>query len=557
LPLNRTLVWGVALAIVFGAVVWLAAAWIRPAISANALSIHTVTRRSFPVVLPEKGELKAGKSVDIKSEVEGRSTIIWLVPEGSEVEQGDLLVKLASNDIDDKVRNQGIQEANATAALEAAQKEFEILLDQNASDVRKAELTVKNAQVDHEKYLEGDWEQAKLAADLDVMRAVKVLDRAKSDYADSLALYEKKFIPKGQMLEDEMRLMEAEIGLQKAKLALEVLEKYTHPKDLRQRESDVSEAEKELDRVKKSAAAREAKQAADLDAKRANLELTRQQLAKLKDQQAKTEIKAPASGLVVYENQESRWNPSRQIAEGGEVFERQTIIRLPDTSVMVVKVRVHEAKTDKIKVGQPARIVVEGLPGRIFTGKITKIAVLADSSNQWLNPDLKEYETEITIDQSDPNLKPGVTAQAEIIADEVKDELAIPTQSVFMKGGRAYVFRGASEREAEPVEVTLGISSTEYVTVKSGLNEADKVLLAVSDDLKRKLPEPPKDETAEAPLIVPPDASGVSAPRGGGRMGGLGGPPGGARPRGARDARPSGGGDRGSGGGSRGPRRGP
>ncbi|HEY3245786.1 MAG TPA: efflux RND transporter periplasmic adaptor subunit [Phycisphaerae bacterium] len=548
---GRTFIW-VAGFLSFGAVAWLGTSWLRTERKADAISVFTVSRRSFPVILPEKGELKAGKSVDIKSEVEGRSRIIWLIAEGTEVQEGDLLVKLASDEIEEKVRNQTIQEANATAALEAAEREFEILRDQNGSDIRKAELQLSNAQIDLQKYMKGDWEQAQLAADLDVKKAEKVLDRAKSDYADSLDLYEKKFIPKGQKLEDEMKLMEAEIGLQKARLALDVLEKYTHPKDKRQRESDVAEAEKELDRVRNGASAKEAKQAAELDARRASLDLTRQQLAKYRDQQSKTEIKAPAPGLVVYENSEGRrWDASRQIAEGNEVFERQTIIRLPDTSVMVVKVRIHEAKTDKIKPNQPARITVEALPGRNFTGKITKIAPLADSSNQWLNPDLKEYETEITIDQSDPNLKPGVTAQAEIIADEVQDELAIPTQSVFMKAGKAYVFRGRSERDAEPVEVTLGISSAEYVTVKSGLNEGDKVLLAVSDDLKRKLPEPPPGESAEAPLVVT-DGGGLAPRGGGGRMGAPGGAPGGNRPPGGAP-RPSGS----PGGGGRGPRRAP
>ncbi len=532
-PRSRAPLIAAALAcVLLVSVAWLGFGWIRQQRHDDAISVFTVTKRSFPVILPEKGELKAGKSVDVKSEVEGRSTIIWLIPEGTEVKQGDLLVKLASNEIEEKVRNHEIKEANATAALEAAQKEYEILLDENASEIRKAELALDNARTDLKKYLEGDWVQAKLAADLEVERAEKVLERAQSDYDDSMKLYEKKFIPRGEMLTDEFDLYQAQVELEKAKLALRILETYTHPKDLRQKESDVSEAEKELERVTKNAAAKKSKQVAEVEAKKAELDFTRQQLTKYKDQQAKTEIKAPAAGLVVYDVGENRWD-RRQITEGSEVFERQTIIKLPDTTTMVVKVRIHEAKTDKIKVGQPARVTVEGLPGRQYTGKITKIAVLADSSNQWLNPDLKEYETEITLDQSDPDLKPGVTAQAEIIADEVVNSLAIPTQSVFMKGGHAYVFRGTSEANAEPVEVKLGLSSTEFVTVQSGLDEDDRILLAASDDLKRRLPEPPTNEnpaseddreaSAEArpaaPPARPPARTGGN-PGGGGRQGG-------------------------------------
>ena len=56
----------------------------RPTMDGN-ISLYTVKRTSFPIMLKEKGELKAHKSVDIKCEIEGGSTIIWIVPEGTTV----------------------------------------------------------------------------------------------------------------------------------------------------------------------------------------------------------------------------------------------------------------------------------------------------------------------------------------------------------------------------------------------------------------------------------------------------------------------------------------
>ena len=109
--------------------------------------------------------------------------------------------------------------------------------------------------------------------------------------------------------------------------------------------------------------------------------------------------------------------------------------QLPDTSKMIVAVRVHEAKTDKLEMGQFARIEVEGYPDRQFSGKVTKIAVLADTQNRWLNPDLKEYETEITLDPTDITLKPGVTAYVEIVVETVENALAVPVQSHAQKLG--------------------------------------------------------------------------------------------------------------------------
>ncbi|HUU82268.1 MAG TPA: efflux RND transporter periplasmic adaptor subunit [Phycisphaerae bacterium] len=482
------------------------------------LQAFTVTRRSFPVLLREKGELKAAKSVDVKCEVEGRSTIIWLIEEGKEVKEGEVLVRLASDQIDEKVRSEEIKDANAQAAVAAAEKEHEILVDQNASDVRKAELVLEMARIEMEKYLEGDWKQMTLDLDLELERAQMVLARSKADLEDAEELHASKFITGGELYNAQFEEFRAKIDVDKAFLRKKIEWEYTHKKNMREKQADDDEAGKELERVRKSTAAREAKSAAELDAKRAEAGLTRERLTKFREQQAKCEIRAPQDGLVVYESEGHGWRGDRQITEGAEVYERQTILKLPDTSVMMVTVRIHEAKTDKIALGQQALVEIEGVPGQVFTGKVTKIAALADSQNQWLNPELKEYETEITLDQNDAPLKPGVTARADIVVRQAEGVLAVPVQSVFGKGGRNFVFR-KTRGGGEPVEVEPGVSSDEFVEIASGLSEGDAILLAVSNDLQRTLPEvAPGSEQVNG---LPPQRAGMppsaQAPGGGTR----------------------------------------
>lgn len=522
--------WPLALIVVIaaGAVgLW---SWSGPAGGAiSAPELFHVAPRSFPVLLREKGELKAAESVDVKSQVEGRSTIIWLIEEGTQVKKGDLLVRLASDQIDDKVRSEEIKAANAQAAVAAAEKEHEILLDQNASDIRKASLDLDMAKLELQKYLEGDWKQTQLDVELELQRARKVLDRAQVELDVSRRLHDKDFITEGDLYRDELAALEAKIAVEKAKVNKNTVETYTHPKELTQREADVEEAQKELERVRKSAAAKEAKSAAELEAKRAEMELTNARLAKFKQQQSACEIRAPQEGLVVYDTGGHRWD-RRQISEGAEVFERQTIIKLPDPSVMVVTLRVHEAKTDRVHVGQSAVVEVEGIPGQVFTGKVTKIATVADSQNMWLNPDLKEYETEITLDPTDAPLKPGVTARADIIVSELDDVLAVPVQAVFTKSGHHFVFLG-NGGDVEPAEVEVGMSSDEFVEIKDGISAGDDVLLAVSESLRQTLPE--VEPAAGTPRAGrPPGAAGNARGRGAGQRGGDHGRREGRRPQG-------------------------
>jgi HlyD family secretion protein len=276
---------------------------------------------------------------------------------------------------------------------------------------------------------------------------------------------------------------------------------------------------------------------ANAAARQAEYELTEDRLNKFLEQKQKTEIVAPADGLVVYFAEDVWRGSSRQIAEGSEVYERQTIIQLPDTSAMKIKVRIHEAKTNKIAIGQRARVEVEGIPGVSFPGIVTKIAPLADSQNRWLNPNLKEYDTEITLDQSDRELKPGVTARVEILVRDVRDVLAVPVQAIYSRNAKSFAFVGRSVQRAEPVVIETGYSSDQFAEVRSGLEEGDFVLLAQDDALLAKLPEESRESQVEgieeAEAAVTPPVARPAAPGGAARPAGEGGA---ARPAGGSGA---------------------
>jgi HlyD family secretion protein len=475
--------------------VWAATAWTRSRVDPSSDGHYVVSARDFSVVLKEKGELKAAKSTEIASEVEGRATIISLVPEGTFVQKDQLLVELASNEIEDRIRQEELKEANAITAFEAAQKEVEIQRDKNSSDIRKAELQIELARLALEKYQKGDWVQASKDAEIAIEQAEINLERRHEDFEAAKKLLERDFITRTEYEEDEFNYQKAVWELDKARQSKEVLEKYSHVADSRQRESDLEEAIKEAERVKKNAEAEEAKKVGALDGKTKELALIQDQLAKLRRQREKCVIKAPTQGFVVYYSGGGGrhfMSDDNQIREGATVFERQVMMMLPDTSEMLVVVRIHEAKTDKLELGQRTSVQVEGLPGKTFSGSVTKIAVVADSQNRWLNPDLKEYETEVRLDQNDSALKPGMTAFAEILVETVEDRIAVPVQAIYAKSGQRYVFQAKGDKAA-PVPVQLGAVGSEWAEVVSGLDGGESVLLAFGEEHKRMIPDRPRE----------------------------------------------------------------
>ncbi len=478
-----------------------------------SVDLYSVSPQSFDVALIEKGELQAAHSTDIKSEVEGRSTIIWLIPEGTPVKKGDLLVELASDEIDERIRQDELKESNAITAFESAQAELEIQQDQNASDIRKGQLDIELAQIELEKYEKGEWMQKQKDAQIAIDQAQMLLERRQQDFEAADELLERGFITQTEFDEDEFNHSKAIWDLEKAKNAQLVLGQYTHVVDLRRRQSDLEEAQKELARTKKNALAEERKKTRNLEGKRKELELIQDQLAKLRQQKKNCRIVATSNGFVVYFSGGGRMHmmSDNQIKEGAAVHQRQIIMQLPDTSEMVVLLRIHEAKTNKLSVGQRAIVEVEGLPGKQFKGRVNKIAAIADTQNRWLNPDLKEYETEILLETTHETLKPGVTAHVRILVETVENKPAIPVQSVYSKGSKQYVFVNQSGT-VKHKEIQLGAIGTDWAEIKDGLNLGDRVLLAFNEKHRRLIPSTSAGDIASGKSLRKHGPSGMRRP---------------------------------------------
>ena len=119
---------------------------------------YTVRRGDLPIIVTEKGNLKALKSEIIKCQVEGRSTIIRLVDEGTvitpeDVSKGRLLIELDSAELRERLTQQEITHATAKAAYETAKEAYDIQKSQGESNVNEARLNVKFRRMDLGKYV--------------------------------------------------------------------------------------------------------------------------------------------------------------------------------------------------------------------------------------------------------------------------------------------------------------------------------------------------------------------------------------------------------------------
>ncbi len=468
-----------------------------------------VTRGPMRISVAEGGSLASAKPVRVVNEMEGKATILWLVKEGSVVEKGQVVCKLDSADVRDQINKEQTSVENEDASLRQAREKHAIQLSQNESDIREAELKMDFAKVDYEKYINGDYPQEKKKLEAELTIAEEELKRAADRVTWSRRLEDKKFITRTELEADELAAKKGQIEVELAKNALKVLEDFEYPKQSKKLEAERDEAAKELSRVKRRCDAEAAKTESDVHVKEKTLALATERLNRIKSQLEKSVIEAPTSGLVVYARQDrGRMMTSEPISEGKQLHEREEIMQIPDAKRMIVQVDVHESLVKKVKPGQNASIKLDAIPGRVFTGRVESVSSVPSTSNSWMNPDLKVYPAEVSINEEVEDMKPGMNAQVDILVAEIVDALQIPMQAVQQSGGKAYVYVDRGPK-ADLVPIDVGFNNDRMVIVSSGLKENERVFLAAPAGA----PELPQADTAAFPTQQPPaEAAGMSPP---------------------------------------------
>ena len=398
---------------------------------------HKVGRQNLVVTVTDDGELQSASNVDVKCEISGGSTILWIIDDGTVVEANQKIVELDSSGIEEQLAAQtGVYERALAAQIKATE------------DAAAADIAVK-------EYVEGTYLKDLQEVESLITIAQENMRSAQNVLDHTQRMSRKGFATPLQVEADEFAVKRAKLDLDFAETSKTVLEKFTREKTTRGLE-----------------ATRDAAQAL-ARSELAGVELEKAKLDKLTKQLEKCVIYAPKAGMVVYYAEQSRYgNSSSNIEEGSPVRERQTIIQLPDLTQMQAKVPVHESKVEQVHAGQ--RVYLKVLD-REFQGSVTSIANQPEAKS-FFSAKVKEYPAEVRIEGDCDGLRPGMTAEVEILIANLEDVLTIPVSAVVVKGGQ---FFGYVKTPAGPQrrELLLGLSNDKFVEIKDGVSEGDEILM--------------------------------------------------------------------------------
>jgi multidrug efflux pump subunit AcrA (membrane-fusion protein) len=482
--------------------------------------------------------------------------LIYLIEEGAVVAKGEKLAELDVSSIEDKQANQAITVAKAIAALDQAQKNFEIMENSLEAAKSAAESRLIIGKMREEKFIGQAVTAAQPAnggsvAGTNREMVTKLRDLLESEFLDnanaevnysglvnkvtelmgeenidlemgemanlvlrqidniSLARADQKlaedtldhsqrlflmdFITKNEMEKDDI---DHKRQLSKVTLAwndLELLIKYTLLETKITLDQDVRNAALDLESVIATNEATRVRERVELVSKEAEQVLATERLDNWNRQIQNSIIYAPTPGWVVYAK-EGGGRGRQPVEEGVEIRERQALINLPDVTNMIAELKVHEAQVDQVAVGQRAVVKVDAFPERTFVGKVSHVSALPDSGSRFTNNDLKVYKATVAIDGENPDgaLRPGMNATVEILVGVVPDIISVPVPGVFHEGVVAYAWKITPDGPTAVI-IEIGNNNLSHVEIVEGLQEGDMIYLGTPPGSEAPEFEQPED----------------------------------------------------------------
>jgi HlyD family secretion protein len=205
---------------------------------------------------------------------------------------------------------------------------------------------------------------------------------------------------------------------------------------------------------------------------RANIAQARAAVERAEEELANATIKAPIGATVLTRDVEVGSPVSSILNLGANAT---LVMTLGDIERVYVRGRVDEADIGQVRLGQTARITTETFRGRVFTGRVTQISPIGIERDN-----VTTFEVEVSIENPGGELKANMTANAEIILEELANSLLIPEAAVTYDNARnasVDIADAGARNGRRRIPVKVGVGNGTRIQVLSGVKAGEKVVL--------------------------------------------------------------------------------
>lgn len=401
-----------------------------------------VTRGDIINSISSSGSLAALNTVEIGTEVSGKITKIY-VDFNDEVQENQLIAEIDDSSLKTQVlqAKANLESAKANQlGIYAQLKNLQASMSTAKADITSSEANLKKAEI--------------------------TLKDSERNYKRLKELFDKKLISKSDLDSAETSRDTAEASVEVAKASL-----------------ISSKAKIE------SINAQIEGQNADLESQKARVAQNEAQLSLTQIDLARAKIYSPINGVVI----------SREVDEGQTVaasFQAPKLFTIAkDLREMQIDTAVDETDIGAVKEGQKVSFTVDAYKNKTFEGVVRQVRLSPDNSSSVVT-----YSVMVNVNNPELLLKPGMTANAEILVSEKKNVLRLPVKAMYVKTTEDMKseMKEAQKKQTATSTVPIwikedknpkpvlkfinrGFSNSDYVEILEGqLKEGDKAIIGVS-----------------------------------------------------------------------------
>ena len=465
----------IAIIVVVGGIFWY--------ISYRGVQVAKEAAASIETTKLTKGQLQASISVIGTVRARQTTTLYWEttgsvekvnVKEGDRVKKGDILANLAQDSLPQSVISAQAELTNAQQALDDLYTSAEQAKIDAMQKIVTYEENVRDAKYQLDNFLVST-SQKKLSAVEAVRLTEERLDKARQAFEpyklDPLENTTRK------------RLKEAlDIAQSDYDAAVKRL-KYEYDYEVAQ--ANLAKAIQDYEKYKDGPTPGE-------------LEAAKARIAAAQATIDMRWIKSPFDGIVTYVVPQV----GDQVAQSSSLSSAEAF-RVDDLSTLYIDVDVTETDIGMVSIGQEANVSLDALRDKEYHGEVDNFDMVGDTSSDVVN-----FTVTVKLIDADDSVRPGMTAEVDIITDERTNVLLIPNQAIRVENGKTVVYKINAAQVSEPVEVKVGISSDTHTELLEGdLKEGDFIVLnpaagAAAARMQRMFMgggEPPPEEQGNNP----------------------------------------------------------
>lgn len=468
------------------------------------VSVAVASMRDLVQTFEGVGSVEAPHDVKVAPKIYGRITYLQ-VHEGDAVYKGEVLVRLDPAEIQAQVVQQ------QAALAEARQRLAQARLTENPNDVsvatqiRQQEAALQSAKADLNQAQQNYVSQvasaeaavtdaqgkvnvavaAVASAEAGIRSAQANLNNAIAKFNRENNLYKRGFVSqqdaddastavnvqqaaldvaRGQLNAANAQLSSARAQLASAQHQADIV-KTTGKAAVEDARAKVAQAQAALDYARSNLVQKPAYRA-NLAALKASVTAAEGMLRNAQAQLANTVLLSPLNGFVT----------GRYMDPGGMAAPGQPVLAVQSIREVWVSVGVPEEVSRRIRLGQPAQVGLDAIPGRVFAGRVTQINAAAD-------PTSRQFTVRVAIENAQNLLKPGMFARVTMTTRRIR-ALAVPREAVHDTPQGPVVMVVRDGNVAHQVAVRTGIQDPAHIAIEEGLRPGDRVITLSANPIR-------------------------------------------------------------------------